>query len=51
MINDKHIEVIVKQMIRKVEMLSAGDTALIKGDQVEYVKLLEENELAAWLKK
>lgn len=46
-INDKHIEVIVKQMIRKVEVLSAGDTALIKGDQVEYVKLLEENELAA----
>ncbi len=45
-INDKHIEVIVRQMIRKVDVLYSGDTNLIKGDQVEYVKMLEENELA-----
>ncbi|WP_020405296.1 DNA-directed RNA polymerase subunit beta' [Hahella ganghwensis] len=45
-INDKHIEVIVRQMIRKVDVTSSGDTPLIKGDQVELVKLLEENELA-----
>ncbi|MFC6095008.1 DNA-directed RNA polymerase subunit beta', partial [Saccharothrix lopnurensis] len=45
-INDKHIEVIVRQMLRKVDILDSGDTELIKGDQVEYVKLLEENEKA-----
>ena len=45
-INDKHIEVIVRQMLRKVEVTETGDTELIKGDQVEYVKFLEENEAA-----
>ena len=45
-INDKHIEVIVRQMLRKVDVLSAGGTELIKGDQVEYNQLLEENEKA-----
>ncbi len=45
-INDKHIEVIVRQMLRKVEVLDSGDTNLIKGDQVEYNRLLEENERA-----
>ncbi|RMF18869.1 MAG: DNA-directed RNA polymerase subunit beta', partial [Gammaproteobacteria bacterium] len=45
-INDKHIEVIVRQMIRKVEVLEPGDTSLIQGDQVEYVTILEENEKA-----
>ena len=45
-INDKHIEVIVRQMLRKVEITQSGDTVLIKGDQVEYVKFLEENEKA-----
>ena len=43
-INDKHIEVIVRQMLRKVEILDSGDTSLIKGDQVEYNRMLEENE-------
>jgi DNA-directed RNA polymerase subunit beta' len=43
-INDKHIEVIVRQMLRKVTITSSGDTTLIKGDQVEYTHLLEENE-------
>jgi len=45
-INDKHIEVIVRQMLRKVEVTQAGDTDLIKGDQVEYVQFLEANENA-----
>jgi len=45
-INDKHIEVIVRQMLRKVDVLDAGATDLIKGDQVEYNQLLEENEKA-----
>jgi len=43
-INDKHIEVIVRQMLRKVVITSSGDSSLIKGEQVEYVTLLEENE-------
>ena len=43
-INDKHIEVIVRQMLRKVVISSSGDSNLIKGEQVEYTTLLEENE-------
>tara|TARA_B110000503_G_scaffold95074_1_gene143186 strand:+ start:8071 stop:12351 length:4281 start_codon:yes stop_codon:yes gene_type:complete len=43
-INDKHIEVIVRQMLRKVIVTSSGDSSLIKGEQVEYTTLLEENE-------
>jgi DNA-directed RNA polymerase subunit beta' len=43
-INDKHIEVIVRQMLRKVIITSSGDSSLIKGEQVEYTALLEENE-------
>jgi len=42
--NDKHIEVIVRQMLRKVVITSSGDSNLIKGEQVEYTTLLEENE-------
>jgi len=45
-INDKHIEVIVRQMLRKVHVNEPGDTSLIKGDQVEYNALLEANEQA-----
>jgi DNA-directed RNA polymerase subunit beta' len=43
-INDKHIEVIVRQMLRKVIITASGDSSLIKGEQVEFVTLLEENE-------
>jgi len=43
-INDKHIEVIVRQMLRKVDVVASGDTNLIKGDQVEYTRYLEANE-------
>ncbi|RRQ22471.1 DNA-directed RNA polymerase subunit beta' [Thiohalobacter thiocyanaticus] len=43
-INDKHIEVIIRQMMRKVEIIEPGDTRFLKGEQVEKAVLLEENE-------
>ena len=43
-INDKHIEVIVRQMLRKVEITDMGDSSFVKGEQVEYNRILEENE-------
>ena len=43
-INDKHIEVIIRQMLRKVEITSSGDTGLIKGDQVDLSRVLDVNE-------
>jgi DNA-directed RNA polymerase subunit beta' len=43
-INDKHIEVITRQMLRKVEVTDMGDSTLIRGEQVEYRRVLEENE-------
>jgi DNA-directed RNA polymerase subunit beta' len=43
-INDKHIEVIIRQMLRKVEILDPGDTRFLRGEQVERALLLEENE-------
>ena len=43
-INDKHIEVITRQMLRKVEITDMGDSPLIRGEQVEYRRVLEENE-------
>ncbi|GAA3909995.1 DNA-directed RNA polymerase subunit beta' [Halomonas cibimaris] len=42
-INDKHIEVIVRQMLRKVEITDAGDSDFITGDQAELVRVLEQN--------
>ena len=45
-INDKHIEVIVRQMLRKVKVLDHGETRLLPGELVERAKLLEENEIA-----
>ncbi|SFM79560.1 DNA-directed RNA polymerase subunit beta' [Marinobacter zhejiangensis] len=45
-INDKHIEVIVRQMLRKVEITNPGDTELLSGDQVEYNQFIEANEAA-----
>jgi DNA-directed RNA polymerase subunit beta' len=44
-INDKHIEVIVRQMLRKVEVTEPGDTDFLKGEQVERARILEENDL------
>jgi DNA-directed RNA polymerase subunit beta' len=43
-INDKHIEVIVRQMLRRVAIVEAGDTDYIVGEQVERSELLEEND-------
>ena len=43
-INDKHIEVIIRQMIKRAEILNPGDTNFIKGEQVEYAAIIEENE-------
>jgi len=43
-INDKHIEVIVRQMLRKVEILDGGDTKFLKGEQVERSRALIEND-------
>jgi DNA-directed RNA polymerase subunit beta' len=43
-INDKHIEVIVRQMLRKAEITHPGDSEFIRGEQVEYVAVLEANE-------
>lgn len=46
-INDKHIEVIIRQMLRKVIVVHPGDTSFIKGEQVEYTQLREENNKLA----
>jgi len=45
-INDKHIEVIVRQMLRKVEVNDPGETRFLKGEQIERSRLLEENDVA-----
>src|SRR5690606_29915880 len=42
-INDKHIEVIIRQMLREVEITDGGDTRFMAGEQVEKVRVLEEN--------
>lgn len=43
-INDKHIEVIVRQMLRRVQIADVGDTKFIPGEQVERSELLDEND-------
>jgi DNA-directed RNA polymerase subunit beta' len=43
-INDKHIEVIVRQMLRRVQVQDPGDTRFIPGEQVERSELLDEND-------
>ena len=43
-INDKHIEVIVRQMLQKVEIMDAGDTEFLKGEAVEALDLEDENK-------
>ncbi len=43
-INDKHIDVIIRQMLRKVNILNPGDTRFLPGEQVERARLLGENE-------
>ena len=46
-INDKHIEVIVRQMLRKVEIVDQGDSKFLNGEQVERQRAIEENERLA----
>ena len=43
-INDKHIEVIVRQMLRRVQIVDPGETRFITGEQVERAEVLEEND-------
>ena len=43
-INDKHIEIIVKQMFSKVKVVDPGDSAFLPGEVVDYMKFLIENE-------
>jgi DNA-directed RNA polymerase subunit beta' len=43
-INDKHIEVIVRQMMRKVTIVDPGDTKFLEGEPVDKFEFLEENE-------
>ncbi|MCB8840629.1 DNA-directed RNA polymerase subunit beta' [Aurantimonas sp. VKM B-3413] len=44
LINDKHIEVIVRQMLQKVEIVESGDSGYIPGDHVDRIELAEINE-------
>jgi DNA-directed RNA polymerase subunit beta' len=43
-INDKHIEVIARQMLRKVDILDPGDTGLLQGEQIDHARALDMNE-------
>ena len=45
-INDKHIEVIVRQMLRRVKITDPGDTPFIRDEQVERSEMLDENDKA-----
>ena len=44
-INDKHIEVITRQMLRKVRIIDRGDSNFLQGDQAERAVVLDENEV------
>ena len=43
-ISDKHIEVVVKQMLRKVEILDCGDSKYVNGETAEYAHVIEKNK-------
>jgi DNA-directed RNA polymerase subunit beta' len=43
-INDKHIEVIIRQMLRKTEVLAIGDTTLLRGEQLDRGRALDIND-------
>lgn len=49
-INDKHFEVIVRQMMRKVEIVDPGDTRFLEKQLVDKNELMEEND-RIWSKK
>ena len=42
-INDKHIEIIVRQMLKKVSILDSGETTFLIGEQVDKIRFMEEN--------
>jgi DNA-directed RNA polymerase subunit beta' len=50
-INDKHIEIIVSQMLRKVRIVSSGDTDFLVGDEVDRVYFRKENQRVINLEK
>ena len=43
-INDKHIEVIVRQMLQKIRVMDSGDAQFIESDQIDRLRFLDENE-------
>jgi DNA-directed RNA polymerase subunit beta' len=43
-INDKHIEVIIRQMLRKVEIRDPGESRFVKGEPVDFNRVLIENQ-------
>ena len=43
-INDKHVEIIVRQMLQKVKILDAGDSSLIENDNIDKLVLMDENQ-------
>ncbi|MCX7946827.1 MAG: DNA-directed RNA polymerase subunit beta' [Hydrogenophilus sp.] len=43
-INDKHIEVVVRQMLRRVEIIDSGDSSFLPGEQVERSEVMKENQ-------
>jgi DNA-directed RNA polymerase subunit beta' len=45
-INDKHIETIIRQMLRKVEITDAGDSRFMAGEQAERIRVVEDNAKA-----
>ncbi|HVQ05324.1 MAG TPA: DNA-directed RNA polymerase subunit beta', partial [Burkholderiaceae bacterium] len=45
-INDKHIEVIIRQMLRKVEITDQGDSKFLHGEQAERQRVIEANAIA-----
>jgi DNA-directed RNA polymerase subunit beta' len=45
-INDKHIEVIIRQMLRKTEVHAAGETTLLRGEQLDRARALDINDRA-----
>jgi DNA-directed RNA polymerase subunit beta' len=42
-INDKHIEVIIRQMLRKVEITDSGDTRMLRGEQLDRTRVVDAN--------
>jgi DNA-directed RNA polymerase subunit beta' len=43
-INDKHIEVIIRQMLRKTEVVAIGETTLLRGEQIDRARALDIND-------